>query len=181
MTVNGKKPADSAGSGNGRASDLHDSSPSEGSKTAPAIVPDEPVAKAENPSAAVRRPSTRHRSRITNRNKLLPSISGTSVWTRLMRDTMDAMIVHLGGEDQVSETQRTACRRIAVLETELVHMEDAIARLRCEGREPLPEMLDLYARLGNAQRRFCEALGWQRVPREIVPSLTSYLQANKAD
>ena len=146
MTVNGKKPADSAGSGNGRASDLHDSSPSEGSKTAPAIVPDEPVAKAENPSAAVRRPSTRHRSRITNRNKLLPSISGTSVWARLMRDTMDAMIVHLGGEDQVSETQRTACRRIAVLETELVLRTAALLRgagmaTRAEGHRALAHEL----------------------------------------
>jgi hypothetical protein len=36
-------------------------------------------------------------------------------------------------------------------------------------------MLDLYARLGNAQRRFCEALGWQRVPRDLTPSLQSYL------
>ena len=28
-------------------------------------------------------------------------ISGTSVWARIVRDTMDAMIIHLGGEDQV--------------------------------------------------------------------------------
>jgi hypothetical protein len=147
----------------------------------PAIVPAEPVAKAENPSAAVRRPSTRHRSRITNRNKLLPSISGTSVWARIVRDTMGAMVSHLGGEDHVSETQRLACRRIAVLEVEMIYQEDKMGRVRAEGSEPTSEMLDLYARLGNAQRRFCEALGWQRVPKDVTPSLSSYLQANKAD
>jgi hypothetical protein len=54
-------------------------------------------------------------------------------------------------------------------------MEDAMGTLRCEGSAPPPEMLDLYARLGNAQRRFCEALGWQRVPRDLTPSLQSYL------
>ena len=92
-----------------------------------------------------------------------------------MRDTLDSLVIHLGGEGHVTETQRMACRRIAVLETELVHMEDAIGRLRCEGSSPPPEMLDLYARLGNAQRRFCEALGWQRVPRDLTPTLQSYL------
>ena len=73
------------------------------SSAAPAPVNGADI-KAENRRPAIQRPSTRHRSRITNRNKLLPSISGTSVWARIVRDTMDAMIVHLGGEDQVSET-----------------------------------------------------------------------------
>jgi hypothetical protein len=54
-------------------------------------------------------------------------------------------------------------------------------QLRCEGREPPPELLDLYCKLGNAQRRFCEALGWQRVPRDLTPSISSYIQAAKPD
>jgi len=123
----------------------------------------------------------RKRSRISTGARLLPTVHPQSVWGRLMRDTLDSLVIYLGGEDQVSEPQRMACRRIALLETELIHLEDAIGTLRCQGREPTSEMLDLYARLGNAQRRFCEALGWQRVPKDVTPSLSSYLQANKAD
>jgi len=90
------------------------------------------------------------------------------------------MIVHLGGEDHVTEPQRMACRRIAVLETEMIHLEDKIGTLRAKGREPDAALLDLYARLGNAQRRHLEVLGWQRVPRDVVPSLSTYLES-KAD
>ena len=122
-----------------------------------------------------------HRSRITNGTRLLPTVHPQSVWGRLMRDTLDSLVVHLGGDGHVTETQRMACRRIAVLETEMIYQEDKMGTLRAQGGEPDAALLDLYSRLGNAQRRFCEALGWQRVPRDMVPSLTSYLQANKAD
>jgi hypothetical protein len=95
-----------------------------------------------------------------------------------MRDTIDGLVVHLGGN--VSETQRMACRRIAVLETEMVFMEDQIGLMRQNGKEPDPALLDLYCRLGNAQRRFCEHLGWHSVPKEVVPSLASYVAATTA-
>jgi hypothetical protein len=121
------------------------------------------------------------RSRITNGKRLLPSVHRQSAWARIMRDTMDAMLSHLGGPDNVTEPQRMAIRRIALLETELVHFEDTIGRERCEGRAPLPEVLDLYARLSNAQRRFCEALGWQRVPRDATMDIRSYIEAAKTD
>ena len=110
------------------------------------------------------------RSRVTNGSKLLPTVPGSSVWARILRDNLDAMIVHLGGEDVVSEPQRMACRRIAVFETELLHLEDKIGQERLAGREPDDRVLELYTRLANSQRRFAEALGWQRMPRDIVPS-----------
>ena len=160
--------------GNVGATSLQVSSTSDGSEVA-ATAPTNRAAKTttgRGGSPARPRP---HRSRITNGTRLLPTVHPQSVWGRLMRDTLDSLVVHLGGDGHVTETQRMACRRIAVLETELVHMEDAIGRLRCEGSAPPPDMLDLYARLGNAQRRFCEALGWQRVPRDLTPSLQSYL------
>jgi hypothetical protein len=121
------------------------------------------------------------RARVTNGTRLLPTVPGTSIWARILRDNLDAMITHLGGDDVVSEPQRLACRRIAVLETEMIHLEDKIGSLRSQGSEPDAALLDLYSRLGNAQRRFCEALGWQRVPKDVTPSLSSYLSANKAE
>jgi hypothetical protein len=118
------------------------------------------------------------RSSITNGTRLLPSVHPQSVWGRLMRDIMDGMEAHLGGN--VSETQRMACRRIAVLEVELIYQEDALGRMRCEGKVPTPEQLDLYARLGNAQRRFLEHMGWSPIPKDIVPSLASYVAATNS-
>ena len=125
----------------------------------------------------MRLPSSR--SRVTNGSKLLPTVPGSSVWARLLRDNLDAVIVHLGGWDVVSEPQRMAARRVAVFETELVHLEDKIGQERLAGREPDERVLELYTRLANSQRRFCEALGWQRMPKDIVPSLASYLEAKR--
>ena len=121
--------------------------------------------------------SASYRSRITNGTALLPSVDGNSIWARLVRDTIDAMVAHLGGADHVTETQRMACRRIAVLETELIFQEDRMGQQRLAGRVPEPGELDLYSRLTNTQRRLCECLGWQRVPRDIVPTLEAYLRA----
>jgi hypothetical protein len=127
--------------GNEGATIVRDSSPLEGSEAAAADGAAGAVnggsGKAENRQPAVRARS-RQRARITNGSKLLPTVSGTSVWARILKDTLDAMIIHLGGEDHVTEPQRMACRRVAVLETEMVHLEDNIGRLRCEGSAPPP-------------------------------------------
>ena len=119
--------------------------------------------------------SAAHRARVTNGSKILPTVSGNSVWARLLRDTRDAMVAHLGGEAVVSETQRLAVRRVAAFEAELIYLEDKFAGLRHSGNEPEREDLILYNTLANGQRRFCESLGWQRVPRDLTPTLQSYL------
>ena len=119
--------------------------------------------------------SAAHRARVTNGSKILPTVSGNSVWARLLRDTRDAMVAHLGGDAVVSETQRLAVRRVAAFEAELIYLEDKFAGLRHSGKEPEREDLILYNTLANGQRRFCESLGWQRVPRDLTPTLQSYL------
>jgi len=121
---------------------------------------------ADRPKVVGRSPA--QRSRIGNGKELLPSVDGRSVWARLLRDTMDAMARHLGGIDQVSEVQRLSIRRVAALEAELIHLEGKFARARQAGGEPDAADLDLYARLGNAQRRHLEPLGWQSVPRDVT-------------
>jgi hypothetical protein len=57
-----------------------------------------------------------HRSRITNGKALLPSVHGQSVWGRIMKDVMDAVYEHCGGEGAISELERLQARRIAALE-----------------------------------------------------------------
>jgi hypothetical protein len=39
------------------------------------------------------------------------------------------------------------------------------------------KFLDLYSRLANAQRRFLESVGMKRIPRDVTPSLSEYVEA----
>jgi hypothetical protein len=114
------------------------------------------------------------RSRLTNGTDLLPSTDGRSTWARIMRDTIGAMMAHLGGEDYATEPQRMLSRRAGALEAELVHLEDGFARCRSEGRAPEMADLDLYSRMSSAQRRLLEAIGLGRVARDVTPHPLTY-------
>lgn len=117
------------------------------------------------------------RSRITNGAKLLPHVDGRSTWAKLLRDTLDDLLAHCGGEDRVSEPERMTARRAAALEAELIHLEAKFATARMEGREPSAADLDLYARLTGHQRRLLETLGMERRIRDVTPSLAAYMAA----
>jgi hypothetical protein len=115
------------------------------------------------------------RSRLTNGRVLLPGVDGRSTWARLLRDVVSAMYAHLGGEDLASEPQRMLVRRVACFEAELCHLEFAFAQARAEGRTPEAADLDLYSRMSSAQRRLLEAVGLDRVPKDVTPSLSEYI------
>jgi hypothetical protein len=118
----------------------------------------------------------KRRSRVTRGTKLLPTVRGDSHWGRIMKDVHDAALEHVGGASYASELQRLQCRRIAALEAELVHLENKIGEVRSAGQEPSDKTLDLYCRLGSAQRRHCEALGWARTARNVTPDLRNYIE-----
>jgi hypothetical protein len=80
----------------------------------------------------------------------------------------------LGGEANVSESERAIIRRAAVIITELERMERNFAL--SEGAPGIPE-LEMYQRLANTMRRLLEAVGLQRRPRDVTPSLSQYLNA----
>lgn len=127
-------------------------------------------------------PAASTRSRITNGSEMLPGVDGRGVWARRFRDMNDAFLNHLGGEDNVSEPQRSLCRRAAAIETELNHIEAAFAASRAAGAVPTQEQLDLYSRLSGAQRRLIDAIGLKRKAREIPPtSLAEYMKAFDAE
>ena len=128
------------------------------------------------PGARREMPKRRHRgaaakvyggSRISNGKVLLPTANGSSIWARLVKTTLRSLVVHCGGSDMVSETQKLAARRVSVLEAELVHLEDRFAAAREQGEEPDPLTLDLYGRLADRQRRLADPLGWHRAQREV--------------
>jgi hypothetical protein len=133
---------------------------------------------ATEPVESIAKPR-RIRSRLTHGRTLLPGIPSQSAWMRLFRDMNDSMLAHIGGADHATEPERLTARRVAVLETELRYQEMKIARIRSEGGEPDDRLLDLYSRVSNTQRRHLEALGWQRVPRDVTPSVDAYLAASE--
>jgi hypothetical protein len=130
-------------------------------------------------SAAVARTKPQARSRMSN-GTLLPTTDGRSTWARYMRDTLASLVAHCGGDEVVSETKRLAARRVAVLESELVFLEDRFAQLRAAGDEPEASMIDLYARVANQQRRLAEALGWERTARDVTPSIEQFIHEIQA-
>ena len=124
-----------------------------------------------------------HRARVTNGRRLLPTVDGRSIWARILSDTLEAMVTHCGGPDLISEPKRMASRRASVLEVELVHLEDRMARIRAEGGEPDPTILDLYSRMAGTQKRMCEVVGFERQARDITPASLrgEILTVNKKD
>ena len=111
------------------------------------------------------------RSRITNRSAVLPDVDGRSTWVRRLRDLIALHLADLGGEDNVSEAERSIIRRVATLTVELERMESVFAL----AGEAQPEQLDLYQRTAGNLRRLLEAVGLERRSRDITPSLEEYL------
>jgi hypothetical protein len=119
-------------------------------------------------------------SAITNGTALLPGIDGRSAWVRRCKDLISAHLSDLGGSDNTSAAERSIIRRASVLTVELERME---AQFASAGKAD-PETLDLYARTSGNLRRLLEAVGLQRRPRDLTPSVEDYvasLQGEGAD
>jgi hypothetical protein len=134
----------------------------------------------ENSAAIVTR-KPRGRARVTNGSRLLPSVDGRSVWGRIFADCYAALVNHCGGGDYISEPRRLMARRAALLEVELTHLEDTLARVRAEGATPDYEELDFYARMAAQQRRLFEALGLERKAKDVTPDPLAYARSRQAE
>ena len=118
--------------------------------------------------------SLNNRSRISNGQDLLPYVHEQSVWARTCRDSYAEILSDCGGADAVPFTVRSTAKHTAVLSVELDFLASKIGKIRQEGGEPEPHLHDLYTRLLNAERRQCEALGWERASRDITATITAY-------
>jgi hypothetical protein len=113
------------------------------------------------------------RSRITNRSAVLPGVDGGSTWVRRLRDVAAAHMADLGGEDNVSEAERSIVRRIATLTVELERLESVFA----VAGEAKPDQLDLYQRTAGNLRRLLESIGIPRRPRDVTPDPLEYAKS----
>ena len=96
---------------------------------------------------------------------------------RMFADYYASLIAQLGGEQVISEARRMLCRRASLFEVELNIIEGELAKLRGQGnmkmlaRKTALEWLAQYTTMVNSQRRVLEAVGLNRVARE-VPTLS---------
>jgi hypothetical protein len=116
------------------------------------------------------KPTTR--SRVTNGSVVLPGVDGRSTWVRRLRDLIAVHIQDLGGEDAISEAERSLVRRAATMTVELERME-AVFAVRGEAD---PKDLELYQRTAGNLRRILESLGLQRRARDVTPSIEDFIK-----
>jgi hypothetical protein len=79
-------------------------------------------------------------------------------------------LADLGGDDNVSEAERSIIRRVATLTVELELLELKFAK--AGGAEAAN--LDLYQRTAGNLRRLLEAIGLQRRARDVTPDPLTY-------
>lgn len=127
--------------------------------------------------ATTTRRSPLQRSRVTNGSALFAQGGdGRGSWARRFRDVFELHQSDLGGEDVVSEAERSIVRRAAVLTVELERIEAKFAV-----GEGDATMLDLYQRTAGSLRRLLESVGLKRRARNITPSVADYLAQARAE
>jgi hypothetical protein len=112
-----------------------------------------------------RRKKAHARNRVSNGNSLLGrAVDGRTLWARRLRDLIEEHLSDLGGDTNVSASERSLVRRASTMEVELERMEVAFARAGAAD----PTTLDLYQKISNSLRRLLQTLGLQRRPRDIT-------------
>jgi len=108
------------------------------------------------------------KSRLTNgRSPFVLPVDGRSALARRYRDVLNAYVADLGGDDRITEAERTLCRRAASL---VVMAEVAEAELARDGKTDTEE----YVRIVNALGRVLGRIGIERRPRDITPDPLEY-------
>jgi len=97
------------------------------------------------------------------------------VWARRLRDLVKLHLSDIGGRSVASETEFSIVRRASAITVELERLELRFAEANLAGQPPDPVDFDLYLRGANSLRRLLEAVGLQRRPKNITPSLGSYI------
>jgi hypothetical protein len=115
----------------------------------------------------------KQRSSVSNGRFIFNHLDHRSAWMRRYRDLILAHEADLGGESNISESERRLVRRAATLTLQLELMDRQFAE--SEKLAPTAD-LEVYQRCSNSLRRLLESLGLRRRPRDVTPqSLDQYL------
>jgi hypothetical protein len=135
---------------------------------APEVTPNSPSSSPADHTQVARVRKSPQRSRVGNGSAWLTGIDQRSAWYRRFKDCIHE---YLSDIPDPSAAERSIIRRVSTLEVELERLEAKFAK----AGEASPEDLDLYQRTAGNLRRLLEALGLQRRPRDVTPSLNEYL------
>jgi hypothetical protein len=114
----------------------------------------------------------RLRSAIDRTGDDLSDVDQRSEPVRRLSQLAREHITDLGGEGLISHAERVLVKRCAmlVLQLELIELRWVSGSKDVESGD-----LDAYQRCVNTLRRTLEALGLQRRPKDVIPSLDEYL------
>jgi hypothetical protein len=117
----------------------------------------------------------RNSSRITS-GRLLPiDTDMNNGWSRRWSDLIRLFVAELGGDNSVSQAERSLVRRIATMQVACEKLEQEFAN----NTESTPvTKLDQYQRLANSLRRMLITIGIKRVTIE-PPDLHDYISQKR--
>jgi hypothetical protein len=113
----------------------------------------------------------RLRSAISNGRFLLRDVDGRGPEMRRLRDLLESHVSDLGGEDNISHSERVLVGRASMLTVLTEMMEQQFAQQRMKVK---PADLDNYQRIVSCLRRVFETLGLQRRAK-AVPTIEEYI------
>jgi len=121
-------------------------------------------------AASVRRRSRQH-SAVTNGKRLFVADGdGRGPWARRLRDIIALHVTDQGGPDAISEAKCSLIRRAGALTVELERIEPKFATSTAGEND-----FGAYVTGTNSLRRVLEAIGLDRVARNVTPDLRTYL------
>ena len=120
------------------------------------------------------------RTKVTSGRQLLPGIDNRCYWVRRVRDIIDRHTTDLGGDDALSEAERSIIRRCGVLVCEAERLERRFAQVPENGSVPLAE-LHTYSMLANTLRRLLDMAGLEKRTHDITPTIDAYIVAHADD
>ena len=120
------------------------------------------------------------RTRVTSGKQLLPGIDNRCYWVRRVRDIIDRHTADLGGDDALSEAERSIIRRCGTLVAECERLERRFAQVPENGSVPMAE-LHTYSMLANTLRRLLDMAGLEKRTHDLTPTIDAYIVAHADD
>jgi hypothetical protein len=114
------------------------------------------------------------RSRVTNLSAVLPGVDGRTLIARRYHDISYAIFTDQGGVDQLAEARVQLIRRFAAAAVLAEQMEANLANGK-------PIDIAEHAQLTSSMVRVAGRIGINRRAKEIVPSLSQYLEQADAE
>jgi hypothetical protein len=113
-------------------------------------------------------------TRLPTKTKMLTldQLDGRTAAAKYIRELMSSIEADLGGRDGLSTGELQLIQRIAVTGAVIEHLE---SEWLAGGSIDIPS----YSALSNTQKRLLETVGLKRVPRNVSPTLSQYLEAKK--